>query len=88
MEYMDAGKLTDLLVQSALQEAEIAAVCKELLQSLKYMHDNNIIHRDIKSDNILFDSQGNVKIADFGMAVTFESCNNTCRFLCQIEQCR
>lgn len=62
MELMNAGKLTDLLMQTQFNEAEIATCCREQLVALKYMHENLRIHRDIKSDNILIDDQGNIKL--------------------------
>ena len=70
MEYMDAGSLADLLdTQVAFPEEAIAYVAKEVLKGLLEMHKNHEIHRDIKSVNILLDSSGHVKIADFGGAV-------------------
>ena len=66
MEMMSGGKLTDLLLSTQFSEPEIAAVCKEILKSLKYLHDNQRIHRDIKSDNVLLGENGDVKLADFG----------------------
>jgi serine/threonine protein kinase len=70
MELMD-GCLTDVLEQFpkvSLNERQISLVCRETLKSLSYIHKNHRIHRDIKSDNILLNSLGEVKIADFGYA--------------------
>ena len=41
---------------------------EQILDTLEYMHGQGVVHRDIKPDNILIDSEGNYKIADFGMA--------------------
>ena len=38
------------------------------MEGIKNLHENNVVHRDIKLDNILLDSKGNVKIADFGVS--------------------
>jgi len=70
MELMD-GCLTDVLEQFpkvSLNESQISLVCRETLKSLAYVHKNHRIHRDIKSDNILLNSKGEIKIADFGYA--------------------
>eukprot|EP01122_Echinamoeba_exundans_P006210 TRINITY_DN1706_c0_g1_i2.p1 TRINITY_DN1706_c0_g1~~TRINITY_DN1706_c0_g1_i2.p1 ORF type:complete len:625 (-),score=155.41 TRINITY_DN1706_c0_g1_i2:203-2077(-) len=72
MEYMGNGCLTEVLEQFdngvAMNEAQIAFVCRENLRGLSYVHSMHRIHRDIKSDNILLGADGSVKIADFGYA--------------------
>jgi hypothetical protein len=71
MELMDGGCLTDVLEQFdrvRLDESQIAHVCLMTLRALRYIHRSHRIHRDIKSDNILLNSRGEVKIADFGYA--------------------
>jgi len=71
MEYMDGGCLTDILEEFEnvpLTEHQIAYICKKTLLGLEYIHSKNRIHRDIKSDNILLDMNGGIKIADFGYA--------------------
>lgn len=71
MEFMDSGCLTDLLeagYYKAFTEDIIAFLVYDTLQALKYLHDRHIIHRDIKSDNILLSQNGDIKLADFGYA--------------------
>lgn len=43
-------------------------ICSQILSALKYCYDQSISHRDIKASNILFDSNGRVKVADFGLS--------------------
>lgn len=71
MEYMDGGCLTDILEQFEtikLAEDQIAFICLETLKALQYIHAKHRIHRDVKSDNVLLNTKGEVKIADFGYA--------------------
>jgi len=71
MEYMGNGCLTELLNQFEavrLGEKHIATICRDTLKGLQYIHNLHRIHRDIKSDNILLGTNGEVKLADFGYA--------------------
>ncbi|KAK2959624.1 putative serine/threonine protein kinase [Blattamonas nauphoetae] len=67
MDYAAGGSLTQILtVNGALTERIIAFVCREILKALDFLHKMHRIHRDIKSDNILLDLDGSVRLADFG----------------------
>jgi len=71
MELMMGGSLTDVLGKHVIdfKEPQIAYVAKAVLSALSYMHGSYRMHRDIKSDNVLVDKEGQVKIADFGFAI-------------------
>jgi serine/threonine-protein kinase CLA4 len=69
LEMMD-NSLTPLLedMKGSLSEEFCKYVGLRVLRGLKFLHDRHILHRDIKSDNILISAKGAVKLADFGYA--------------------
>ena len=82
MEYICAGDLlTYIKKRSKLTEPVAKFIFKQIILGIKHIHDNGIIHRDIKLDNILLDLDNNIKICDFGVSrkvnngdILFEQC--------------
>ena len=62
MEFMDAGALTEVVLCTVLSEPQMATVCREVCDGISYLHQHEVVHRDIKSDNILLNMKGTVKI--------------------------
>ncbi|XP_021391976.2 STE20-like serine/threonine-protein kinase isoform X3 [Lonchura striata] len=57
-----------LELERPLTEPQIKVVCRQTLEALNYLHENKIIHRDLKAGNILFTLDGDIKLADFGVS--------------------
>ncbi|PKA49978.1 Mitogen-activated protein kinase kinase 4 [Apostasia shenzhenica] len=71
LEHMDAGSLDSLLSargRSAVSEPALAGMARQVLLGLSYLHSQQIVHRDIKPGNLLVNSAGEIKIADFGVS--------------------
>ena len=69
LELCPNGTLKSLIKKKTrLTEQETIKYVRDILHGLAYIHDNNIIHRDIKLENFLIDSDGHIKIADFGLS--------------------
>lgn len=67
MEYVDGGSLRDRIRQR-MSEEEIRRIIGQTCLALSFAHSYSIVHRDIKPENILLTKDGNVKVADFGIA--------------------
>ena len=68
MAYVDGGSLSDLIRREPLSLAEAGRRFEQVAGALDYAHRQNVIHRDIKPDNILLDREGHALLADFGIA--------------------
>ncbi|KAK4048044.1 Suppressor of Sensor Kinase (SLN1) [Microbotryomycetes sp. JL221] len=68
-EYCPGGSLANLLEHGPIQEELIVQLyALQMLNGLVYLHSQNVVHRDIKPDNILLDANGTIKFVDFGAA--------------------
>ncbi|XP_033117746.1 aurora kinase B-like [Anneissia japonica] len=75
LEYCEYGSIDEYLRRcwNCTFEKKRMGFIQNIADGVAYLHENNIAHRDLKPDNILIDSQGVAKIADFGLAKVFDS---------------
>jgi tRNA A-37 threonylcarbamoyl transferase component Bud32 len=79
MELIEGKSLRTLIKQGKMPSEESLKLIPQICDALDYAHTQGIVHRDIKPENILITYRGDVKIADFGLAVLFTSDPNTPR---------
>ncbi len=68
MEYVDGANLRRLLQTGPIEPRLALQVIPQICDALQYAHEEGVVHRDVKPENILLDARGRVKIADFGLA--------------------
>ena len=69
MEHLQGGDLLNYIrKRNSLSELTAKCIFKKLILSIKHIHSNNIVHRDIKLDNILLDLNSDIKLCDFGVS--------------------
>ena len=78
MEYVKGGSIDCLILkQGALQEKDVSTFCQQILEGLVYLHDNKIVHRDLKCINILLDDCIKCKLAGFSVSKHAENITST-----------
>ncbi|KAI1719450.1 protein kinase domain-containing protein [Ditylenchus destructor] len=76
MEYASGGEVFDYLVaHGRMKEKEARAKFRQIVSAVQYLHSKNVIHRDLKAENLLLDGDMNIKIADFGFSNQFSAGN-------------
>uniref|UniRef100_A0A672HXF8 MAP/microtubule affinity-regulating kinase 3 n=1 Tax=Salarias fasciatus TaxID=181472 RepID=A0A672HXF8_SALFA len=76
MEYASGGEVFDYLVaHGRMKEKEARAKFRQIVSAVHYCHQKNIVHRDLKAENLLLDADSNIKIADFGFSNEFTAGN-------------
>jgi len=83
MEYVNGGELFfHLSREKVFTEARSRFYGAEIVMALKYLHENKIVYRDLKLENLLLDSEGHIKVTDFGLCKEEISFSDTTRTFC------
>jgi len=73
MEYANGGELFDYIVNnSKIDEKEAWYIFQQIISGIEYIHKLNVVHRDMKPENLLLDHDKTIKIVDFGLSNTFK----------------
>lgn len=81
LEYVSGGSIHKLLQEyGAFKEPVIQNYTRQIVSGLAYLHGRNTVHRDIKGANILVETTGEIKLADFGMAKHITNCSSMLSF--------
>ncbi|KAK3913599.1 Serine/threonine-protein kinase SIK3 [Frankliniella fusca] len=72
-EYASGGEIFDYLVgQGKMDESEARRIFHQIVEAVHYCHSHNVVHRDLKAENLLLDSRMDIKLADFGFSNHFK----------------
>lgn len=74
---MEGGNLAKLNQIVKFSEDEISFILKEILEGLKYLHSKCILHRDIKTYNVILGRNGEIKLTDFGFSCQMKDSSET-----------
>ena len=83
MELIDGRPLSEIIREKAPMDYKTAIeITRQVASALSLAHRNNIIHRDVKPDNMLLDKHGHLKLADFGTCMKMDEVSNK-----QVKKC-
>lgn len=72
MEYASRGELYDYADQHDISTQEVQRIFRQIVSAVAFCHMNNVVHRDLKLENIFLDEQNNIKIGDFGLSSKYD----------------
>lgn len=67
MEYMQGGTISDAVKNFTFKESQIAFIACEMLKGIQYLHENNLVHRDLKSANVMMSIKADIKLSTLRM---------------------
>ncbi|ORY04221.1 Pkinase-domain-containing protein [Basidiobolus meristosporus CBS 931.73] len=81
LEYINGGQLLDYIISHGkLKEEKAREFARQICSALDYCHKNSVVHRDLKIENILIDTDGSIKIIDFGLSNLYSPCSQLSTF--------